>query len=184
MRFPGNIFLSLGCNFFQYYLHEFLRILIFPRVGQNQVSSRPLKIYNHSNRRSSTSWVDPAYSQVEMGPPHLVAKRIACCRQKNWYKTRIFQKMVDFDIFSIDCQKTCTKSSAAEVQITAFPLGALIFFKAKKWPRMCPGRVIVRTSLSDELYFFQWPKSGPGSSRVERHYNWLSCSQTRSTKFQ
>ena len=49
---------------------------------------------------------------------------------------------------------------------------------------MLPEHLIVRTSLSDELYFFQWPKSGPGSSRVEAaHYNWQSCSQARSTKF-
>ena len=61
-----------------------------------------------------------------------------------------------------------------------FPLGGFVVLVSKKWP----GRVIVRTSLSDELYFFQWPKSGPGSSRVEpRQYNWQSCSQTRSTKF-
>ena len=137
MRCSESIFLSLGCNFFQCYLHEFLRILIFPRFGQNQVSSRPPNFFNHSNRRSSASWVDPAYFQVEIGPPHLVAKRIACCRQKNWYKTRNFQKMVVFDIFSIDCQKHLKKRpkrSTAEVQIIAFPLGALIFLVAKSDP--------------------------------------------------
>jgi len=72
-----------------------------------------------------------------------------------------------FRYFFNRLSKKCPKRSAAEVQIIAFPYGALIFFVTKKCPRMWPGRVIVRTSLSDELYFFQWPKNGPGSSRVE-----------------
>ena len=48
---------------------------------------------------------------------------------------------------------------------------------------MLSEHLIVRTSLCDELYFFQWPKSGPGSSRGEKFIDWQLVQQNSTFNF-